>query len=51
MAMGEHDGIHAAEVVAQRLRAQIGPGIDQHTGTVVRFDEDGRPQPLVLWVV
>ena len=50
MAVGEEDGVDAPDVVRQRLRAQIGPGVDQQPAVVVGGDEDRRPQPLVAGI-
>ena len=49
--MGQDDGIDTADVVTQRLRAQIGAGIDEHAGAIIRLDEDGWAQPLVFGIL
>ena len=42
MAVREEDRVDAADVGAQRLRAQIGPGIDEHAAPAVSTKIDGR---------
>ena len=47
VAVREEDGVDAADAERQRLRAQVGSGIDQQRVPVVGLDEDRRaPAPI-----
>ena len=50
VAVGEENGVDAADPVRQRLLAQVGAGIDEQRRAVVGLDEDRGPEPAIARV-
>ena len=46
VAVREEDRVDPADAVGQRLRAEVGSGIDEHAGPVVGIDVDRGAQPV-----